>query len=484
VNHPKSIVSASSVRTGPNLADLFGIVTLLAWLVYLLAAPTIGFSWIESWHNEQRAVQIVLLVATAVAFCVHMVPQPRNAITVPHGIPPLALTLFAIGTVSALRSESMLAAFAEVGLAVLLLILALLTAVVVSNDVQRYSRWARRFALLLATAYVLGVATRYAAAIGLGRGIDFDVLILGYANPRFPSALHALLIPFIACVAVDSREHKFLRIASVIVLTFIWAINVGLQTRAIWLAYLLVLPASVLLLGWRNAGRAVLVIVGTAVAGVLTFYIVSWVSPAPTAEAAASAALRDWAGLTFRKVVWQMSWDAISKAPLLGIGPMQFATFDNRVGAHPHNWIMQVAAEWGVPALLLLLFALVLLARATRQAAALDSTVVSAALAFGIGLANGLVDGNLVMPVSQSAFALAGGLMLAAILHARNNSATYPINLARRLVSIGSATLAAAAVVAFAVFSFSDQESGVSRFHQTQPGAWLVPRFWEQGLLF
>jgi len=246
---------------------------------------------------------------------------------------------------------------------------------------------------------------------------------------------------------------------------------------------LLVLPASVLLFGWRNAGSAVLVIVGTAVAGVALFDIFSWVSPGPTAEAAASAGLRDWSGLTFREGVWQMSGEAISKAPLLGIVPMQFATLDNRVGAHPHNWVMQVAAEWGVPALLLL-FALVLLARAMPQAATFDSTVVPAALALGVGLANGLVDGNLVMPVSQSAFALAGGLMLAAILRAQENSVTHPISLAKSLVSFGAATLAAAAVVAFAVFSFSDQANGVSRFQQTQPGAWLLPRFWEQGLLF
>ena len=37
------------------------------WALYLLLAPTTGFSWIESWHNEQRAVQIVLLSLTALA---------------------------------------------------------------------------------------------------------------------------------------------------------------------------------------------------------------------------------------------------------------------------------------------------------------------------------------------------------------------------------------------------------------------------------
>ncbi|MBA2548821.1 MAG: O-antigen ligase family protein [Burkholderiaceae bacterium] len=482
MNAPLSINSTAPIDERTGTAGGFLVLILLSWLVYLLAAPTIGFKWIESWHNEQRAAQVVLLALTAAAYCLNLVTQRRNTQVVARGIPLLALMFFAIGALSALRSKFVLAAFAEIGLMALLLVLALVTAAVVSADVQRYSRWARWFALLLATGYVLGVATRYAAAVSLDRGIDIDVLILGYANPRFPSALHALLIPFVAYIAADHREQRLLRIASIVVLTFIWAINVGLQTRAIWFAYVLVLPASLLLFGWRNSGRVALVIISTAVAGVLTFYALSWLSPPPTADGVATAALRDWAGLTFREVVWRMSWEAISEAPLLGIGPMQFATFDNRVGAHPHNWVMQVAAEWGVPALLLLLFALVLLLRALRRAASIDSTVVPAALAFGVGLANGLVDGNLVMPVSQSAFAMASGLMLAAIVHTQQ-SVEHLNSVSKPLVSLGLAVFAAVSVSAFALVSFSDQAKGASRFQQTQPGAWLVPRFWEQGLL-
>ena len=29
---------------------------------------------------------------------------------------------------------------------------------------------------------------------------------------------------------------------------------------------------------------------------------------------------------------------------------MQFAALNSRVGAHPHNWPLQIAAEWGLPA--------------------------------------------------------------------------------------------------------------------------------------
>ena len=38
----------------------------------------------------------------------------------------------------------------------------------------------------------------------------------------------------------------------------------------------------------------------------------------------------------------------LRSSPWLGIGPMQFAALASVVGAHPHNWPLQVAAEWGL----------------------------------------------------------------------------------------------------------------------------------------
>ncbi len=155
-------------------------------------------------------------------------------------LPTLLLIFLSLGVISALRAQFVFAALAEVSMFALLAILAMLTARVVSTDVARYVRWARWFALLFATAYVLGVATRYLAAVNLERAIDLDVLILGYANPRFPSALHAVLIPFLALTVLEKTELRSLRVGAGVVLSFIWAINLGLGTRGIWFAYALV----------------------------------------------------------------------------------------------------------------------------------------------------------------------------------------------------------------------------------------------------
>ena len=191
-----------------NAVSWIGVPILLAWLAYLLVAPTIGFGWIESWHNEQRAVQIVLLTCTAVAYCViGLSMRSQESIDRWH-FPYLFIAFLALGLLSSLRAQFVLAALAEVSMFVLLAILAMLTAGIVAMDVKRCVRWARWFALLFATAYVLGVATRYLAAVNLERAIDLDVLILGYANPRFPSALHAVLIPFLAFTVLEKAELR------------------------------------------------------------------------------------------------------------------------------------------------------------------------------------------------------------------------------------------------------------------------------------
>ena len=205
---------------------------LLAWLIYLLIAPTIGFGWIESWHNEQRAVEVILLACTAVAYCVMgLLSGPEQSVARWY-FSALPACLFRPRLVSATRAQFVFAALAEVSMFALLAILAMLTARIVSTDVQRYVRWARWFALLFATAYVLGVATRYLAAVSLDRAVDLDVLILGYANPRFPSALHAVLIPFLALTVLEKTELGSLRIIATIVLSLIWTINLGLAREA------------------------------------------------------------------------------------------------------------------------------------------------------------------------------------------------------------------------------------------------------------
>lgn len=471
---------ATTNRQGKGV-DWAGPLVIGLWLAYLLISPTIGLGWIDSWHNEQRAAQIALLVLTTAVYAVSCLSVAPGNSRLLWTFPPLLLAFVGIGVISALLAPLRVEALAEVGLVVLLAALTLFTAQVVARYPALALRSAQWFALFCGSAYVLGVATRLLAAISLDRAIDLDVWILGYANPRFPSALHTLLIPLLAMTIIGRHEAKLLRLGASVTLPLLWAINVGLGTRGIWFAYAVALPALFVIVGWRNAARLAGVIVVAAVAGVAIYYallaLYSFISSTPGATLASSLNLT----LTSREVLWRLSWDAILASPWIGIGPMQFAALGSPVGAHPHNWVLQIASEWGLPALVIAFVGALRLLGVLRQAMG-DQNLSAPLLAMLAALSLGLVDGNLLMPVSQSGTALVVGLLIGQIDRERFASgrrSSAPRKGMMALLCISSAGL----VVAYAATSWPDQSRGVSEFRNLHPNAWLVPRFWEQGLI-
>jgi O-antigen ligase len=334
-------------------------------------------------------------------------------------------------------------------------------------------------ALLIATAHVLAVLVRYGAALQIGNAIDLEVFMLGYANPRFASALYAVLMPFVASVAIDTNERRLLRAAALAVLSLLWTINIGLDTRAIWFAYLVAVPAALLLVRGRQPLRIAGSLVLSAIIGILVFALFV-VGPAGSVASGTVPMLSERLHtLSSRDLLWTLSWTSITQNPLLGLGPMHFATLSNYAGAHPHNWPLQIASEWGLPALGLVLFALVRGVRRVRSSPESGSDLsCSATFAVAIALVYGLVDGNLVMPVSQTAGALALGFTLGSLPAPESLREYRPI---QSLISGTAAAAAIAIVISHALGSYSEQSETSSAFQTQYPGAPLTPRFWEQG---
>lgn len=453
-----------------------------AWALYLLLSPTTGFSWIESWHDEQRAVQIALLAVTALLTTTLTVFGPEK-IRAQLQFPAWWWGFVALGVVSALASQIPLAAFAEISMFVLLSTLVMLTATLTASQPERMAQAARYGAMLIASAHALSVLVRLFASLDLGKGVDLSVFMLGYANPRFSSALYAVLMPFVAAVAIDTRERGLLRIAAFTALCALWTINLGLGTRGIWFAYLVAVPLVSLVFGVRSVVRIVGVIATAAAVGLALFLTITIASPSEVGTSGSFAVPTErLQSLTSREVLWGLSWDAITANPLLGLGPMHFAALKSHVGAHPHNWPLQIASEWGLPALATLLFVLIRALLRTRSGLLSETPGgINAALAMAVALAYGLVDGNLVMPVSQTAVALIIGLTLGSVTALpgfRQLSGWREV--ANLTVTVASAVV----IVSYSVPSLEDQARTKLIFRTDYPGEWLTPRFWEQGLLF
>jgi O-antigen ligase len=115
----------------------------------------------------------------------------------------------------------------------------------------------------------------------------------------------------------------------------------------------------------------------------------------------------------------KLALQLIAAHPWLGVGPQHFAHEGHKlyIGAHPHDWLLQIAVEWGVPALLCLLGAVALgvrgLVRSGKRIAGDDlprQQILVALLAACTAIfVDGLFSGVLVMPQSQLAIALVIG---------------------------------------------------------------------------
>jgi putative inorganic carbon (hco3(-)) transporter len=122
-----------------------------------------------------------------------------------------------------------------------------------------------------------------------------------------------------------------------------------------------------------------------------------------------------------RVALWKRALTMIQEHPFFGVGPMHYAWYPNNVAAHPHNSLMQIAAEWGLPATLLVLFifgyGLFNWVKKFNHITLLDKAEIDSHLPiilFFTLIASAiysLVDGVIVMPMSQVMMAVVVGLM-------------------------------------------------------------------------
>jgi O-antigen ligase len=180
---------------------------------------------------------------------------------------------------------------------------------------------------------------------------------------------------------------------------------------------LAVAAAVLAVFAWRACAGWLRIQVAALGVGALLFWILfvllpAWLGPVPTLE----NRLSNITSLSGRGEVWALAWAQIQAHPWLGIGPMHQAAIPMKYGvAHPHNAVLQFAAEWGVAAALALLLPAVfgvqrLLARLRQQQQASPNLllVCLAASLLAAG-AQSMVDGVIVIPYTQTWLALVVG---------------------------------------------------------------------------
>jgi len=278
------------------------------------------------------------------------------------------------------------------------------------------------------------------------------------------------------------------RLLLVIVPGLWWMLVAASGTRGTWVA-LAAGVVVVLVFGGSTGRRWVRWQLAGFGCGLACYVIfVLWVPALMQQPASFLHRTADITSLSAREVIWSAALKFIAENPLLGIGPMHFAYYGNAVAAHPHNALLQLAAEWGIPAALLFMavFGAGGLAyarfvrRATSNADDHTALIAVALLAALTGAAmQSMVDGVLVMPVSQVTLALICGWAMG--LYSSGKATPAARGVAEKAMCAGLILLAAGSMTYGAWPEIGQLEQRESAYLKSHPGVQLLPRFWAQG---
>ena len=462
----------------------FAVIAATAVAAVVGITTTVDLGLAPSWWDEQR---IVLLTAMFLVTAMGLAAgASRSALSVGTA---LALCVpLALGVLSALQAPRQFVALLDVSMHAIIACCVLLFAGVARPKLATATM---AFVVAVAGPYVVGILARYVSALLLSMPLGADTLLVGFANPRFPAHLQALTIPLFP-LALALAASPMAKAALSVTGALWWMCAIGSGSRTAWIALAAACAVALLLEGQRGSWLRTQFRLG--VAGVVLYLVAFKVVPhlLDLQSTVETGRLSEFGSFGARVELWLSSIEAIAAEPWLGLGPMHFAYTNNAIAAHPHNFWLQIAAEWGVAAGIIVAGASVILwlrsvltARAIqRQYAAGVGVEVDARLAVGIATAVtawivGIqADGLMVVPTSQAASAIVLGL--ACGLVGERVRGPFRPAMPRALAAMVFVP-AAAVLLSLPLTAFWQVKEREDAWLKANPGGTMAPRFWQQG---
>jgi O-antigen ligase len=462
---------------------------------YLLAlAAVLGLNFLSRiGHDAQRINEVAFLALAGLGLVLGMSGAPAAFLGASPGGRSLAL-FFICGIASATMAYSPRYAGLEIALFLLLLALAL----AVADQVQRGGTPAMLVALqavgCVGVLHAVRIIVNYIGSYVLSTQLEAQDFAPGFTNIRFFNHTQTVLLPLLVLLYCLTPATSRLRYLWLSLVSLWWATIFATTGRGSLLG--LAAGAIFVVAVLRRSALPYLKALTLTLAGGIAIYVVFLVIVPTISGHGALGAFeqvveRSKSDPSSRRFfVWGNALELIRQHPWFGVGPMHFAHDAARFkwAAHPHDWVLQVAAEWGLPALLCLGFAVVQGLRALVRSRTGVSSIegggfaLPALLASGAAvLVDGLVSGLIVMPQSQLAIALYLGFAIAWVRMAAPTALPAQAHgMATRLASV---LLLLAALACLVHGAYPDI---VDLMNDNPPGADMNrglrwPRLWEFG---
>lgn len=469
---------------------------LLAVASYVFLAPNVDFAPDLTWHDGQRIAQLVLLGIFVAGLALPGMTRAVVAVwtAIPQWSRGALFAAFSLGIYSSIQAPLWRWALLEWAMLLLLMLVVL----GVAAGMRMGGRPLQRLLVLMfyatAFAYAVKAIVVYLMMLTIGAryGLGFNAseLFTGFSNIRFFGHVQTMLLPFLLLPTLQWAVSLRQRMLLSIVPALWWMLVVASGTRGTWVALIAGILA-VLMCGGQIGRRWIKWQIAAFCCGLVCYAVFVLLVPHLLGEQTFFLhRTQDIISLSLRGIIWSDAIEFVREHPLFGIGPMHFAYYANAVAAHPHNMILQFMAEWGLPAAFL--FTGVFAAGGLAFAGYISHTVkqdddheclvhIAMLAALTGAAAQAMVDGILVMPVSQTLLALLCGWALGL-----TQAATQEIQgvSGRR----GQMILAITAIVAVSAVGWGvASEIGHLVEHQKAylsseiPEPRLLPRFWTLG---
>lgn len=465
----------TSIRLARWFAPALAVLLWAVPVLHSVAPTTLGP------HDFSRLVQLgVLLLAACVWAFTPAAGSDSGESTSRWPIAALGVLVVA----SCLHAAHPLVAAREVALLAGLLLLALQLARAFSDPAIR-----EQFLDLVAVgAAVYGVMWLLVMLVGAVSAADLFApweIIFGFDNARFLNHVQSMSLPLAGVVLLRPGTRRWLRAAAAIALVTGGAILTLYLARASILALLAGALVTLAVFGrasWRYAWTMTLALGAGALAmGLLWYFWFRYLSE-PMTDGILSP--------HFRGFLAGQALDLFATSPWLGVGPMHFTNTVNPIAGHPHDVYVQVLAEYGLPATLLIAwFAVRFLKRALENVRRLASTQLVLACALLTATLALLVDsgfsGNWVMPISQMWIAVLIALLMS--LETKAEASAEALATRRSLPRVAWRALVLSAMVTATSLALMEVPDDIPHIHTGEPmkkpigNQFLSFRFWSYG---
>jgi len=459
------------------------LLILFVWLAPLLSVffePTAA-------HDVHRVAEVGLLTVGAVVLSVS-IRRWSDLRTPPRHI------AFALGVVVVIGGLAVWHApvrtWAGVEAATVLGLAALVLSVTMGAPGPKLKRLS--IGVLIGTApYYLMLCAVLVGIFASGTTLYRSEFFSGYSNYRFFNHVQTITLPLLAIVVASPTVGIWVRrcawVTLVLGFSFLWYTAARGTT-----AGLIAGGVGAIVLLRATAWRTLRPLVITALLGGVVFAVVFIALPplfGVSTDGDAVALATNTRSADLRVYLWSLAWRDIVESPWLGIGPMHFAHRLNFEAAHPHDFPLQIAAEWGVPTLILVLALSYAGLRRMRELILREPDAELANMGTGLWITciavvvDSLFSGNFVMPMSQVWIAYLLAWAIVWTRHASRGDASCTAHVSRRSALAISAALLVSQL--WLVYAVHDQVLHLNDYLDRAHGIVInehdSPRFWSHG---